>query len=40
MTSDEADEVLLLKKFMTCVNTYGANYKVSGFSGFRELWYL
>ncbi|ABC56505.1 putative tRNA nucleotidyltransferase [Methanosphaera stadtmanae DSM 3091] len=34
MTSDETDEVLLLKKFMTCVNTYGANYKVSGFSGY------
>lgn len=34
LTSSEADEVLLLKKFMSCVNTYGANYKVSGFSGY------
>ena len=29
LTDEEADEVLLLKKFMTSVNTYGANYKVS-----------
>lgn len=34
MTDRQADEVLLLKKFMGCVNTYGANYKVSGFSGY------
>ncbi len=34
LTDKEADEVLLLKKFMSCVNTYGANYKVSGFSGY------
>ena len=30
----QEDEVLLLKKFMTSINTYGANYKVSGFSGY------
>lgn len=30
----EAGQVLLLKKFMTCVNTYGANSKVNGFSGY------
>ncbi len=34
LTDDEAKEVLLLKKFMASVNTYGANYKVSGFSGY------
>ncbi len=34
MTDFEADQVLLLKKFMTSINTYGANYKVSGFSGY------
>lgn len=34
LTDAQADEVLLLKKFMSCVNTYGANYKVSGFSGY------
>lgn len=34
ITNEEVDEVLLLKKFMGCVNTYGANYKVSGFSGY------
>ena len=34
LTDKEADEVLLLKKFMTSINTYGANYKVSGFSGY------
>ena len=34
MSDKEADEVLLLKKFMTSINTYGANYKVSGFSGY------
>ncbi|WP_275542265.1 CCA tRNA nucleotidyltransferase [Methanosphaera cuniculi] len=34
LTDEQADEVLLLKKFMSCVNTYGANYKVSGFSGY------
>ncbi|MCD7781140.1 MAG: CCA tRNA nucleotidyltransferase [Methanosphaera sp.] len=34
MSDSEADEVLLLKKFMSSVNTYGANYKVSGFSGY------
>lgn len=34
MSDKEADEVLLLKKFMSSVNTYGANYKVSGFSGY------
>ncbi len=34
LTDEEADQVLLLKKFMTSVNTYGANFKVSGFSGY------
>lgn len=34
LSDEEASQVLLLKKFMTCVNTYGANYKVSGFSGY------
>lgn len=34
LNDEEADEVLLLKKFMTSINTYGANYKVSGFSGY------
>lgn len=34
MTEDETRQVLLLKKFMGSVNTYGANYKVSGFSGY------
>lgn len=34
MTNDETNEVLLLKKFMASVNTYGANFKVSGFSGY------
>ena len=34
ITDKQADEVLLLKKFMSCINTYGANYKVSGFSGY------
>ena len=34
MSDKQADEVLLLKKFMTSINTYGANYKVSGFSGY------
>lgn len=34
ITDKEADEVLLLKKFMRSVNTYGANFKVSGFSGY------
>lgn len=34
MTDKQTDEVLLLKKFMTSINTYGANYKVSGFSGY------
>lgn len=34
LTSDEANQVLLLKKFMTSVNTYGANSKVNGFSGY------
>ncbi len=34
MSDKQADEVLLLKKFMSSINTYGANYKVSGFSGY------
>ena len=34
LSDDEAKEVLLLKKFMTSVNTYGANSKVNGFSGY------
>ncbi|WP_069592057.1 CCA tRNA nucleotidyltransferase [Methanosphaera sp. WGK6] len=34
LTDEEADQVLLLKKFMSSINTYGANYKVSGFSGY------
>lgn len=34
MTPEETKQVLLLKKFMTCVNTYGANSKVNGFSGY------
>lgn len=34
MSDRQADEVLLLKKFMSAINTYGANYKVSGFSGY------
>lgn len=34
MTDDETRQVLLLKKFMSSINTYGANYKVSGFSGY------
>ncbi|MBR0472169.1 MAG: CCA tRNA nucleotidyltransferase [Methanosphaera sp.] len=34
MTEEETRQVLLLKKFMTSINTYGANYKVSGFSGY------
>ena len=34
LTDEEANQVLLLKKFMTSVNTYGANFKVSGFSGY------
>ncbi len=34
LTGDEANQVLLLKKFMTSVNTYGANSKVNGFSGY------
>ena len=29
-----AKQVLLLKKFMTSINTYGANFKVGGFSGY------
>lgn len=34
LTDEQANQVLLLKKFMTSVNTYGANFKVSGFSGY------
>lgn len=34
MTNTQADQVLLLKQFMTTTNTYGAKYKVSGFSGY------
>lgn len=34
LTDAQADEVLLLKKFMSCIGTYGANYKISGFSGY------
>lgn len=34
LSDEEANQVLLLKKFMTSVNTYGANAKVNGFSGY------
>lgn len=34
LKDEETKEVLLLKKFMASVNTYGANFKVSGFSGY------
>jgi tRNA nucleotidyltransferase (CCA-adding enzyme) len=34
LSDEEASQVLLLKKFMTSVNTYGANSKVNGFSGY------
>jgi tRNA nucleotidyltransferase (CCA-adding enzyme) len=34
MTPELADEVLLLKQFMTGVGTYGAELKVQGFSGY------
>ncbi|RAP52578.1 MAG: CCA tRNA nucleotidyltransferase [Methanosphaera sp. rholeuAM270] len=34
MPDEETRQVLLLKKFMSSINTYGANYKVSGFSGY------
>lgn len=34
MSDEETRQVLLLKKFMTSINTYGANNKVNGFSGY------
>lgn len=34
LTSDEADEVLLLKCFMKTINTYGSEFKVGGFAGY------
>lgn len=34
MSDEETKEVLLLKKFMTSINTYGAKNKVNGFSGY------
>lgn len=34
MTDEECRQTLLLKKFMTSINTYGANNKINGFSGY------
>lgn len=34
ITDEETRQVLLLKKFMSSVNTYGANSRVNGFSGY------
>lgn len=31
---EQEDEVLLLKRFMECVGTYGSEFKVGGFSGY------
>jgi len=34
LTAEQADEVVLLKKFMESVGTYGSEFKVGGFSGY------
>lgn len=34
LTKSQEDEVVLLKKFMECVGTYGSEFKVGGFSGY------
>jgi len=34
LTDKQADEVVLLKKFMESVGTYGSEFKVGGFSGY------
>jgi tRNA nucleotidyltransferase (CCA-adding enzyme) len=34
LTIEQADEVVLLKKFMESVGTYGSEFKVGGFSGY------
>ncbi|HEX7468738.1 MAG TPA: CCA tRNA nucleotidyltransferase, partial [Methanobacterium sp.] len=34
LTQKQADEVVLLKKFMEAVGTYGSEFKVGGFSGY------
>lgn len=34
LTDKQADEVVLLKKFMDSVGTYGSEFKVGGFSGY------
>ncbi len=34
LTDKQADEVILLKKFMDSVGTYGSEFKVGGFSGY------
>jgi tRNA nucleotidyltransferase (CCA-adding enzyme) len=34
LTREQADEVVLLKKFMESVGTYGSEFKVGGFSGY------
>lgn len=34
LTSQEADEVLLLKCFMKTIDTYGSEFKVGGFAGY------
>lgn len=34
LKSSEADEVILLKKFMASVGTYGSEFKVGGFAGY------
>ena len=34
LKDEQIDEVLLLKKFMDCVKTYGSEYKTGGFAGY------
>ena len=34
LTGEQADEVVLLKKFMDSVGTYGSEFRVGGFSGY------
>ncbi len=34
LSAEQADEVLLLKRFMESVGTYGSEFKVGGFSGY------
>lgn len=34
LNKKQEDEVLLLKRFMECVGTYGSEFKVGGFSGY------